>query len=136
MLFSSSFFAYSFQQCFAFEQLLEQKTRAAQISLPLYNSLIFFNNSINRQLYSLPPSFLTSLKVLGAFSSYSRLRCLFLKCRCCSCPCCITRSMRISSFPAAPVPNSHTSRFSNLSRNNPKQNQKLRTKTRSCEISG
>lgn len=139
MLFSSSFFtSHSFQQWFGLEQLLEQKTWAAQIFLPLYNSLISFSNSINWQLHSLPPSILTSLKVLRACSSYLQLKCLFFRYPCWSCPCCITRCLEISSFPAAPSQSLLLTSQEQLKRKTIAENkkQKLRTKSRAWEISG
>lgn len=63
----------------------------------------FFNHSANCQLYTLPPSILTSVKVFRAFSNYLQLKCLLLKYPCRSSPSCITRCMQFFFLLSAPI---------------------------------
>lgn len=111
-------------------------TRAEDMSslnfLSIVQQLDFFNNSINCQLYTLPPSILTSLKVFRAFFCYLQLKCLLLKRPCRSSPFCITRSMQISFLLSAPIQWVAFHNFPKIILKNPQNSEKKQGR----EISG
>lgn len=110
-------------------------TRAEDMSSLNFLSVVhqpdFFNNSTNFQLYTLPPSILTSLRVFRIFSNYLQLKCLLLKYPCWSSPSCITRCMQISFLLSAPVQQVAFHNFTKIILKNP---QKLRTKARTWDF--